>query len=226
MATVATKPSLTIKRGVKAPAEKVFAAWTDPEKVKRWMGPGERKPLRVESDPPIGGRYRWLMQAPGGEQHDVSGVYREVIPNEKLVFTWAWKSTPERESLVTVTFKRDGDGTFTKRLPTVMKAAGPARWKILRNISTHSDRSFSDAAPMVARSLLLERADDARCREGKEILRHDNRLDIRGHADARRRDLLGRQDGRPICRRSVSADQPAIRWRTGKLDGLSRLRCA
>jgi len=70
------------------------------------MGAGEIKPLRVESDPRIGGHYRWLMQAPDGEQHDVSGVYREVIPNEKLVFTWAWKSTPE------VTFKRDGDGTI------------------------------------------------------------------------------------------------------------------
>jgi len=39
MATVATKPSLTIKRRFKAPPEKVFAAWTDPEKVKRWMRP-------------------------------------------------------------------------------------------------------------------------------------------------------------------------------------------
>ena len=76
------------------------------------MGPGEVKALRVESDPRPGGRYRWLMQAPDGEEHDVSGVYREVIPNEKLVFTWAWKSTPERESLVTLTFKRDGDGTL------------------------------------------------------------------------------------------------------------------
>ena len=88
------------------------AAWTDPEKVKRWMGPGEVKVLSVESDPRTGGRYRWLMQAPDGEHHDVSGVYREVIPNAKLVFTWAWKSTPERESLVTVTFKQDGSGTI------------------------------------------------------------------------------------------------------------------
>ena len=43
MATVTTKPSLTIKRRFNAPPEKVFAAWTDPEKVKRWMGPGEIK---------------------------------------------------------------------------------------------------------------------------------------------------------------------------------------
>jgi uncharacterized protein YndB with AHSA1/START domain len=112
MATVTTKPSLTIKRRFNAPPEKVFAAWTDSTKVARWMGPGDVKLLSAESDPRTGGRYRWLMKAPNGEDHDVSGVYREVVPNEKLVFTWAWKSTPERESLVTLTFKGDGDGTL------------------------------------------------------------------------------------------------------------------
>jgi uncharacterized protein YndB with AHSA1/START domain len=110
--SAAVKPSLTIKRRFNAAPEKVFAAWTDPEKVKRWMGPGEVKVLSVECDLRSGGRYRWLMQAPDGEQHDVSGVYRELIPNEKLVFTWAWKSTPERESLITLTFKPDGAGTI------------------------------------------------------------------------------------------------------------------
>src|SRR5579864_985283 len=97
MATqTATKPSLTIKRRLKAPPTKVFAAWTDPEKVKRWMGPGEVKVLAVECEPRAGGRYRWLMRAPSGEDHDVSGVYREFVPDRKLLFTWAWKSTPER----------------------------------------------------------------------------------------------------------------------------------
>jgi uncharacterized protein YndB with AHSA1/START domain len=108
----AVKPSLTIKRRFNAPPEKVFSAWTDPEKVKRWMGPGAVVVLSAESDPRTGGRYRWVMQNAAGEVHDVSGTYREVVPNEKLVFTWAWKSTPERESLVTVTFKKDGDGTL------------------------------------------------------------------------------------------------------------------
>jgi uncharacterized protein YndB with AHSA1/START domain len=113
MATqTAVKPSLTIKRRLKAPPAKVFAAWTDPDKVKGWMGPGEIKAEHVECDLRVGGRYRWVMKAPSGEEHDVSGTYREVIPNEKLVFTWAWKSTPERESLVTVLLKPDGDGTL------------------------------------------------------------------------------------------------------------------
>jgi uncharacterized protein YndB with AHSA1/START domain len=106
------KPSLTIKRRFDAAPAKVFAAWTDPEKVKRWMGPGDVQVLHAENDARSGGRYRWLMMAPDGEEHDVSGVYREVVANEKLVFTWAWKSTPERESLVTITLKGDGGGTL------------------------------------------------------------------------------------------------------------------
>jgi len=76
------------------------------------MGPGEVKAVSATCDVRVGGRYRWLMRAPSGEEHDVGGVYREVVPNEKLVFTWAWKSTPERESLVTIEIKADGDGSL------------------------------------------------------------------------------------------------------------------
>ncbi len=108
----AVQPSLTLKRRLKAPPAKVFAAWTDPEKMTQWMGPGEIKTRRAESDLRVGGRYRIVMQAPNGEEYDVGGIYREVVANEKLVFTWAWKSTPERESLVTLSLKPDGDGTL------------------------------------------------------------------------------------------------------------------
>ena len=111
----AVKPSLTLKRRFKAPPAKVFAAFTDPEKVKHWMGPGEMKAVRAESEVRVGGRYRWVMQSPAGGIHDVGGVYREIVPNEKLVFTWAWKAEPPdtpHESLVTVLFKADGGGTL------------------------------------------------------------------------------------------------------------------
>jgi uncharacterized protein YndB with AHSA1/START domain len=76
------------------------------------MGPGEIKAVHAECDARVGGRYRWVMQAANGEEHDVSGVLRELVPNEKLVFTWAWKSTPERVSLVTVSIKPDGAGSL------------------------------------------------------------------------------------------------------------------
>jgi uncharacterized protein YndB with AHSA1/START domain len=108
---MSTKPSLTIRRRLNASPEKVFSAWTDPQKIARWMGPSFAQVLTAESNPRIGGRYRIVLQAADGEQHDVCGTYREVVANKRLVFTWAWRSTPERESLVTVDLRPDGDGT-------------------------------------------------------------------------------------------------------------------
>ncbi len=67
---------------------------------------------QAETDARVGGAFRILMQSPDGEDYDVSRIYREVVPNETLVFTWAWRSTPERESLVTVSIKPDGDGSL------------------------------------------------------------------------------------------------------------------
>jgi uncharacterized protein YndB with AHSA1/START domain len=112
MATqTATKPSLTLKRRYNAPPAKVFAAWTEPEKLARWMGSEQIISVRAETDLRVGGHYH-IKMITAGDEHDVSGVYREVVPNEKIVFTWAWKSTPERESLVTVLLKADGGGTL------------------------------------------------------------------------------------------------------------------
>jgi uncharacterized protein YndB with AHSA1/START domain len=107
-----TKPSLTLKRRLNAPPAKVFGAWTDPEKMMGWFGTAGSKTIRAEADLRVGGRFRIAFRMPDGEMHDVSGVYRDVVANEKLVFTWAWRTTPERESLVTIALKRDGDGTL------------------------------------------------------------------------------------------------------------------
>jgi uncharacterized protein YndB with AHSA1/START domain len=57
----ATQPSLTLKRRFNAPPARVFSAWTDPEKMKRWMGPGKITTIRAESDARVGGRYRIVM---------------------------------------------------------------------------------------------------------------------------------------------------------------------
>ncbi len=105
-----TKPSLTIKRRLSAPPQKVYAAWTDPQKLAQWMGPSGTQRVEASCDLRVGGRYA-IKMAMSDDEHNVSGVYREIVPNERLVFTWAWRSTPERESLVTVTFRKDGDGT-------------------------------------------------------------------------------------------------------------------
>jgi len=108
---IATKPSLTLKRRLNAAPEKVYAAWAQPAKLVQWFGPDSGAVTRAETDLRVGGRFRVVFHTEDGEEHDVSGVYREVVPNERLVFTWAWRSTPERESLVTVALRPDGGGT-------------------------------------------------------------------------------------------------------------------
>jgi uncharacterized protein YndB with AHSA1/START domain len=109
-----TKPSLTLKRRIKAAPAQVFEAWTDPKKLVQWFGPNEcvAGSARADMDVRSGGRYRVSFRTEDGEYHEVGGVYREVVPERRLVFSWAWHSTPERESLVTVTLAKDGDGTM------------------------------------------------------------------------------------------------------------------
>lgn len=111
MATT-TKPSLTLKRRLKASPAKAFGAWTQPQDIAKWMGPANIVSVVAETNVRVGGQYHIQMRTSDNEEHNVGGVYREIVPNERLVYTWAWKSTPERESLVTVTFKPDGDGTI------------------------------------------------------------------------------------------------------------------
>jgi uncharacterized protein YndB with AHSA1/START domain len=112
MSTVTVKPSLTLKRRLNAAPEKVYSAWTEPEKVTRWFGPGQTRVTTAEFDRRAGGRWRFVAVTADGEEIEVGGTVREAVANAKLVYTWAWRSTPERVSLVTVEFKPDGTGTL------------------------------------------------------------------------------------------------------------------
>ena len=104
--------SLRIRRYYPHPVASVYAAWSDPAQMKHWMGPSDDfGEAEVTMDVRVGGRYRFVMHAPDGEQHRVGGEFREIVPERKLVYTWAWESTPERESLVTVEFRASGQGT-------------------------------------------------------------------------------------------------------------------
>ena len=110
----AVKPALTLKRRLNAPPARVYEAWTDPEKIVRWFGPADAVPqsVRAEMDVRVGGRFHARFDTDDGEHHEVNGIYREVVAHERLCFTWAWYTMPERESLVTVTLRPDGDGTM------------------------------------------------------------------------------------------------------------------
>jgi uncharacterized protein YndB with AHSA1/START domain len=60
----------------------------------------------------VGGKFRIVFGGPQGTEHECAGVYKEVVPNRRLVFTWSWpRTTPERISVVTIEFRAAGKGT-------------------------------------------------------------------------------------------------------------------
>lgn len=105
---------LELQQIIPAPREKVFAAWTDPEQLKKWFGPNEAfKVPSVLIDLKVGGIYRIEMLAPDGSTHTAHGEYLEILPPEKLVFTWGWEGNAEfpKNTRVTVKFIAKGDTT-------------------------------------------------------------------------------------------------------------------
>jgi len=108
--------ALRLTRVVPAPRDAVFRAWTEPEQLKRWWVPfpGMSVPA-AEVDLRPGGRYRFTMRNSKGQEFGLTGVYREVRPPERLVYTWRWEGTErdgDGETLVTVEFEASGTTTL------------------------------------------------------------------------------------------------------------------
>ncbi len=107
------KLSLEIKRLIKAPRDRVYAAWTDPAQLKQWFGPENVQTSELIADARAGGAFRWDLTNSDGEKMTMRGEYRELQPGKKIVFTWQWQDDEDWEnhiSIVTVELSdRDGD---------------------------------------------------------------------------------------------------------------------
>lgn len=106
-----TIPSLTLVRRIKAAPARVFAAWTQAEILAQWFGPHHTRVAEAQVDARVDGGFRLQLEEDGGARHEISGRYLEIEPERRMVFTWAWASTPERESRVTVQFRPIDNGT-------------------------------------------------------------------------------------------------------------------
>jgi uncharacterized protein YndB with AHSA1/START domain len=106
--------TIVITRVFDAPRDLVFKAWTDAAHLAQWWGPkGFTNPV-CEVDARPGGALRIVMRAPDGAEHAMTGVFREVAPPARLVFTSAAVARdgkPLLEGLTTVTFAEQGGKT-------------------------------------------------------------------------------------------------------------------
>jgi uncharacterized protein YndB with AHSA1/START domain len=85
--TQPAKRELVITRIFDAPRELVWQAWTDPKQIVKWWGPKNFTAPVAKIDLRVGGKYLYCMRSPEGQDYWSTGIYREVVPPERLVCT-------------------------------------------------------------------------------------------------------------------------------------------
>ena len=118
---MSTLPNNTLRltRLINAPCDRVWAAWTNLDEMKKWSGGDGVETIAWNMDAHVGGKWRWDLRIPTGETMTAHGEYRELVPGEKLVYTWQWADDPQwqnHESLVTIEFHEKGPDTTELRL--------------------------------------------------------------------------------------------------------------
>jgi uncharacterized protein YndB with AHSA1/START domain len=102
-----SKPTIVMTRVFDAPARLVFEAMTRPEHLTRWWGPRQMQMAACEVDLRVGGHYRFVQRAPDGKDYGFQGVWKEIVPYERLVFTQRMDVPPwsSADQVVTVTLE-------------------------------------------------------------------------------------------------------------------------
>ncbi len=154
--TLPTDTQILITRDFDAPPQLVYKAWTTPELVRRWWG-GHRGEVTVaETDLRVGGAWRWVMVTDDGFEVAFHGVYRELIPNERIVCTEVYEGMPGAEAVNTLTLtERDGGTTLTILVQHERKEHRDA------HINSGMEAGMQDAMDLleqVAIALISERA--------------------------------------------------------------------
>jgi uncharacterized protein YndB with AHSA1/START domain len=124
--TLKNKKELTITRIFDVPRELVWKAWVEPERIKKWWGPQYFTAPFIKNDVRVGGKYLYSMRGPDGKDYWSTGIYREIVPLERLVVTDSFSDKKGKvvpashygltgdfplELLVTVTFEAIGNKT-------------------------------------------------------------------------------------------------------------------
>ncbi|HEY1944663.1 MAG TPA: SRPBCC family protein [Roseiarcus sp.] len=144
----ADERELVLTMTLDAPRASVYRAWTEPELLKQWFAPQPLTTPVAELDVRPGGANLVVMRTPDGQEMPNRGVYLEVVPNERLVFTDAYVSAwvPSAKPFMTVilTFENEGRGTrYTARV---------VHWSAADR-ETHEKMGFHEGWAQCARQL-------------------------------------------------------------------------
>ena len=105
---------ILMTREFNAPKHLVYKAWTTPDLVKRWWSARRGVVTTADVDLRVGGKWRWVMMTDRGFEVAFHGEYREIVPNERLVFTEIFEGMPDAAAVTSLTFtEKDRRTTLT-----------------------------------------------------------------------------------------------------------------
>ena len=102
--------TLTLKRTLSAPLKLVWEAWTQPEHIALWWGPKGMDTKVVEHDFRVGGKWKYTMEMPDGNEFISEGEYLVIVELEKIFSSANFKPMTEGVEIQAL-FEEDGDKT-------------------------------------------------------------------------------------------------------------------
>ncbi|MEY3214311.1 MAG: hypothetical protein RIT28_4792 [Pseudomonadota bacterium] len=101
-----------VRRTIRAPAALLFTAYSRPEHLVRWYGPGNYPVTHAEVDFRVGGQLKMIMTGPDGKLGPpFGGTYLEIVPDERIVYENGFLAPGSDKMIVTITFTEQGDTT-------------------------------------------------------------------------------------------------------------------
>jgi len=106
--------SVQISWNFSHPPAKVWQAWTDPSIAKLWFGSDPNgKVLDAKFDVRVGDSFSVTFVNSDGTEFTCKGIYKEIVENTRLVFTWGWANQQDITELISLQFTPDkGGGTL------------------------------------------------------------------------------------------------------------------
>ncbi len=132
--TTPTEREIVMTRVFDAPRRLVFDAFTKPELLRRWFGPRGWSLVVCEVNLKVGGAWRFVMHGPDGTDWGMRGMYREIVPPERLVSTEIFDDFP-RESVVTTVLVEDR--RRTTMTGTIMYSSQEIRDAVIKSGMEH-----------------------------------------------------------------------------------------
>jgi uncharacterized protein YndB with AHSA1/START domain len=93
------RATLVLERRIAAPVSLVYSMLIDPNELRHWLGPNDCVVTQFDAEVRVGGTFEFRMRNSDGNNYAADGVYREIVPNERVVLTWRWKEAPPGQPL-------------------------------------------------------------------------------------------------------------------------------